>query len=145
MIRAIITILLLGLLCGCSTLTTYSEVYDFSQGEWSGDKRVSFEFCPTTTISSSEVLLTLRYDRTVSNTPVVLYVKTQNGDMLYTVDSLSFTLPRGYGSQLRSVTIPYRENIYWQSLNNHAMTIWPKSDLQHVLSVSIEVDNAQKI
>ncbi len=142
--KALVVVFLAFFISSCSEPNTYTSFYDFQNNEWKIDEEVVFEFYPKKTNINGDIKLGLRYQPQMVDSTVELYIKTENNDNQYWIDSIEVKLPRGVGDDYRSCDFTLRKTVEWQKNIKHAISISPAKNINNMLSISIEVDNATK-
>lgn len=144
--KRLLLLLALGLLfVRCDQASTYVGVYDFEQHNWQAGQHVVFDYLTSSTRTSGEIRLSLRYLAPAIGSKVLLAVKTTRSHSVYCIDTLDFTLNRGIGDRIRSEQIIVRRDVMWLTSAPHHTTVTPLGDLHDVVSLSIEIDNAIEI
>ncbi len=144
--RVVLLVVVCLLAVGCDSLTRYSSSCDLESGEWLRGESVAFAFRPTSITQRGDIKISLRYNHTIEDSSMMLYVKTAcPARNIYYTDTLPVTLAKNTKSRLNTLTVQYRENVQWLSVDKHTISLSTSKDTAQILAVSLEVKNAQNL
>ncbi len=141
--RAILSLTVCLIFWACNTLTHYNAACDFDSMKWSVGQNATFEFYPTSTLSEGHIKIGVRHELSLVDTTLHLVIRVSNPPLNTTyADTLPIKLMRGRGKRIPTTTLNYREGVVWQNTDKHTISISCLEDIEGIMGVSLEVENA---
>lgn len=138
-------LLIAMLLVGCVSDANYNKAVDFKDSVWTQSEIQCFDIVPIDTTLSGEILFNLRYLNECQGEKFDLEFTTTNiVTSKYVKDTIKIELEQGIGNYIRSVEVLYRQDVVWQSGEAHRIAIRPLREIEGIVSLNLEIDNAQE-
>lgn len=128
--KLIITLFLCLPLISCNKQTIFSEQKDLSQKGWDKNTAIGFDIDINDTISSYDILVTLRNNETYPNQNLWLFIEEIKPDSVikkdtvqcFLVDNQGYWIGTGIGS-LHYISVFYKQNIQFKQKGTYHYNI----------------------
>lgn len=130
---------------GCVENPSYVDLYDIKTTSWLSGQSVVFDFRTIRGQKSADIKFSFRYTPVAKGQEFKLIVRTYNSDFRFHTDTLNVCLPRGSGDAVRSVDLVFRRSVRWATQGKHSLSLSAQSDVANIISVGVEVGNAQNL
>lgn len=126
-------------LCGCVKSEFIGGV-DFKESVWEEGQNAIFEFDTENMVAKNQAIdIFIRYRSPANGKKLKLFVKTEDADRHFFIDTLDVTLLGKNQGAIRSAHIAYRKNVQWSKSGEHKISLSIDKTVANIMSAAIEI------